>query len=81
MHQRDRLTIDFSVAHGTGVLAVGLSDSAKIRIDIETFEEDFDFEVVMESFFATTERNEIRAMPISDQALGFFRGGLLRSPT
>jgi len=66
--------IDFSIAHATGVLAIGASESAKIGIDIETLEEDFDFNVVMGSFFATTEREEIRAMPISDQLLGFLRG-------
>src|SRR5208337_3325433 len=33
--------IDFSVAHATGLLAVAVSETARIGVDIEALEEDF----------------------------------------
>lgn len=65
--------IDFSIAHATGVLAVGVSESARIGVDLEALEEDFDFDAVMQSFFRPAERGEINEMSLSDQLLGFLR--------
>ena len=65
--------IDFSVAYGTGVLAVGASETTRIGLDIETTEVDFDFESLVDSFFAPAEREEIFATPRSERLLAFLR--------
>jgi len=65
--------IDFSIAHGTGVLAVGASEAARIGVDIESCDSDTDFSPVMDSFFTPAERDYVGLLPMDVQPIAFLQ--------
>ncbi len=65
-------TVDFSLSHGGGALAVAIS-SAHVGVDIELLDGERDSARVAERFFNAEEREEYLSAPESERPLAFLR--------
>ncbi len=64
--------LHFNVAHSENVAVVAISHR-ELGIDVELLREGFADDTIAERFFAPTEVQQLRALPVSDQEPAFFR--------
>lgn len=55
-------SLDFSISHPDGVLAVAASCAAKVGIDVERYDDRFDLTPVLETFFTPSEQRWISSL-------------------
>src|SRR5579872_1541004 len=63
--------LHFNLSH-SGTLALFAFARAEVGVDIERIRPEFTTEQIAERFFSTDEVNDLRALPIHLQAVGFF---------
>ncbi len=62
----------FNLSHAGSMALLGLSHLAPIGVDIEDTRREIEFEVIASHFFSKAEIHELRSLPLSQRAEGFY---------
>lgn len=59
-------TIDFNLSYTDGIAALALATNAKVGIDVEMTDTDFDVQEIASTYFSAAEKEELESLPDGD---------------
>ncbi len=64
--------LEFSLSHSSGIVLVAVTRGLPVGIDVETMQQEIDFDLISSKYFSPLENQSIRSLPQALQKQAFF---------